>query len=122
MKLQIERLGGGEMTLEAFADQHGLTMRVRERSRVNGLPRFYAYFDGVESTEGGMLTGTHGNGDTPEAAIAEYADLIAGRRLVLDAMRPTRREFQAPNLLTTAPKEPVPTAGIQTVGRVDKGQ
>lgn len=55
--------------------------------------------------EGCMLRGAYGEGDTPEKAIADYADKIAGELLVQDAYRDTRREIRCPNYLAKETKE-----------------
>jgi hypothetical protein len=109
MKLNIKRVGGGPVTLEEFADRHGLEMEVHERQKHIGLRRYYAHFKDAEVGEGGMLIGTAGNGDTPEEAIADYADEIAGRRLVIRAARPERRELECPNEWLTPPSKPSET-------------
>lgn len=100
MKLEIEALGGGSMTLDAFAELHGLTMRVVERSLSDApdLPRFCATFARVERKGNGVLISDSGNGATIEEAVRDYAARIAGRRLVFDAYGPCRKEFTAPNI------------------------
>jgi len=77
-------------------------MRVTERPKPYGLPRWHASFQDVEIAEGGFLRSTFGDGETPEDAIAVYAREIEGRKLVYCAYRPERREFTAPNDLTVA--------------------
>lgn len=100
----MERVGGGPQTLESFADMHDLEMRVVERPQPprwagsgGALPKYYAHFRHVEIVSGGMLISSAGNGATPDEAIADYARVIAGQRLVYRAGTPERREFQAPN-------------------------
>lgn len=95
------------MTIQAFAEQHGLEMVVTERplwAQREGVSRYYAVFDGAETRAGRcMLAGTHGDGATPEEAIAAYADAISGQLLVVDAYTPERREIPVPvlSLVTT---------------------
>jgi hypothetical protein len=102
MKTVIEPVAGGSCSLEAFAARHDLTISVRERARALGnLPRWIASFQHVEIMEGGMLRSASGNGETPEAAVADYARIIAGHRLVCNAYTSDRKEFQAPNEFTS---------------------
>jgi len=89
-------------TLEAFADEHGLVMETRERSRQHSIGewceslRWYAMFAHAELKEGGMLRGEIGNGDTQQAAIADYGNRISEKLLVIDAYGPNRREIRVP--------------------------
>ena len=86
-------------SFEAFADTHGLILELRERPcpLTSWLPRYYASFKDVEVSELGTLVSVHGDGETPEAAIREYARRLLGQRIVLSAYTPTRREIQCPN-------------------------
>lgn len=97
-------------TLEAFADAHGLELVITERrmdrwQRENRLKRFLARFDHVEVSDGSMLIGTYGEGDTEDEAIRGYADLISSEKLVVDAWKATRREIQAPRLFPAPANE-----------------
>lgn len=105
--MEIKREPYPTMTLQAFADQHGLTLRLRERAmdawqRRHGVPRWMADFEGVEGLGDGVLEGVYGNGNTEDAAIADYVQQISTRRLVKDAWKETRQEFTSPRL-TYAP-------------------
>jgi hypothetical protein len=84
--------------LEDFANAHGLVMDVVERDRPIGDPmRFYAKFDGAWVKDGCFIRSTHGDGATPEAAIADYARLISGKTLVVhesDIHSPDSREIR----------------------------
>lgn len=102
MDIVIERIGGGRMTLEDFAERHGLRMIVGERSRRSGFPAYYASFERIEIKDGSILRGVSGDGETPEEAIADYAKKIAGERLVFGAYTDARRVFEAPNELDVA--------------------
>lgn len=93
--------------IREFAEKHGLEMVVVERGldrrlREFGVLRYYAEFKHVDAIKGALLEGVFGNGDTPEAAIADYAEQILGRQLVYDADDPGRRVFAAPNEWTGA--------------------
>ena len=103
--MKIERLAANRMTLEAFADQHGLVMEIAERTRTDLHPsfpyepnRFYARFKDVDTKDSACLTGTHGNGGTETEAMTAYARQISGKLLVVDAFTPKRREIWAPEL------------------------
>ena len=57
---------------------------------------------GVETIEergSGILTSTWGSGKTKNEAIGDYCDEIAGKILVIDALRKRRREYPVPNSL-----------------------
>lgn len=86
-------------TLREFAEANGLVMVVRQRPTVVGEPEnWYAMFRDVEVTDGRMLSGTYGNGVSPETAIAAYEREIAGKQLVYRAMsQEHRRELRAPH-------------------------
>lgn len=86
-----------ETSFEAFAEQHQLTIELRERPRHYGLPRYYAYFSRVEITDGRVLISAFGDGDSKEAAIADYATRLRGSRIVFGAYTTERREMQCPN-------------------------
>jgi hypothetical protein len=61
--------------------------------------RFYAHFKRAEEVGDGVLIGTHGNGATPEHAIAAYAQKISLRRIAVDAYSEGRREIDVPRLV-----------------------
>lgn len=88
-----------------FAEENKFTLIITERGRQSrtagwiGLPRFYARFDHVDVKEGSMLSGSCGNGDTEEKAIADYANEISEKLLVFKAMYKSRREVKAPRLI-----------------------
>ena len=101
--MQIERKPANRQTLEAFADQHGLTMEIVERTRTDlarcfdySKMRFYAGFKGVDVSDGCMLIGSVGNGGTEDDALRDYARQISGKKLVIGAFTPERREIWAP--------------------------
>ena len=57
--------------------------------------RFSAAFHG-EIKDGAVLCSMHGNGKTAASAMNDYADQIAGKRIVFNAMSSGRKEFVAP--------------------------
>lgn len=101
--MKIERHEIETTSIEAFADKHGLVMEIRERKKPVGDPaRYYAYFKRAEAREGHCLIALFGNGRTPEEAIAEYAEAISLRTLVIDSMSNERREIEVPRLKANA--------------------
>lgn len=98
MKLETSYID--EMTIEQFAEAHGLTMQVLERRVPQGAPhRYYAHFKDADIKEGGCLVGTFGNGPSPAAAIDDYAREIALKRLVINACdEKNRLELEVPRL------------------------
>ena len=97
MKIDIKRLGGAPITFEAFADRHGLVMKIVERPKPDDHRQFIASFEGVEIKSGAFLGSISGNGDTVDDAIAVYKTLILGKQLVKNAFHRNRQAFQAPN-------------------------
>lgn len=98
MKITINRVAGGPVKLEDFANKHGLEMVVNERGL--DMPphmRYYANFKKIEIKKGAMLVSAFGNGATPEAAIEDYKSRIVGQRLVYSSYTPDRQEFDTPN-------------------------
>ncbi|MEN6320631.1 MAG: hypothetical protein ABFD82_17985 [Syntrophaceae bacterium] len=88
------------LTIEDFADKHGLTMVVDERKKPVGDPdRYWAEFDHSEVGDGCILIGTYGNGATPEEAIDDYAGKIELKRLVINAFGENRTEIDVPRLI-----------------------
>lgn len=90
--------------IEDFADNHGLTMEVHERSPHdavvggwrNGEARFYAHFSNCSVMFDGCLVSMFGDGRDEVSAINDYAQRISGRRLALNAGSALRREIVAP--------------------------
>jgi len=91
-----------ESTIEDFAEKHGLRMQVYERSNrsfPNPLPKYFAYFYGAEISDGAILNSIFGDGNTPEEAIANYADQISEKVLTFDAWLSTRYQIFVPRLV-----------------------
>lgn len=104
--MKIERLAVNRMTLSDFADEHGLTMEIGERTKTDLHPsirldtnRFYASFKDIEVKGDHVLIGAHGNGATEDSAMADYAKQISGKCLVMYAYQKERREIWAPELV-----------------------
>ncbi len=89
-------------TLEAFADEHGLEMRVRILAHLppGNTGRYCASFDWVEIlVKGCMLSSPCGYGETPKKAMENYAREISGKWLVYKAYdKAARLELKAPYL------------------------
>lgn len=101
--MEIVRYPVPRMTLEDFADNHGLVLEVHERAQTVNIgygpvARYYAFFHGVEVKDGPILSGITGNGDSERDAIRAYAREISNKLLVIDASKPSRREIQSPIL------------------------
>ena len=92
-----------EMTLEEFADKHGLELEVceRRRDRLPHAGRFYAMFARAEVMDPpGFLSGVSGDGDTEEEAIRDYAERISEKRLAIYGPAPAyeRTNIDVPRL------------------------
>lgn len=112
--MKIDTHAHPRMTLEEFADAHGLVMEVRERRADLGFPeghpsRWYAKFTGAEIAERGMLASVSGNGSTPEDAITDYGRRISERDLVVGAYTPERREIRVPVIVRGAARRGLET-------------
>ncbi len=87
--------------MEDFAILHNLEMVVIERHRpVDDPTRFSAHFADTEVKEDGILRRVYGDGSRPEQAIYAYAQKISFSRIIIDAMKPTRREIEVPRIIT----------------------
>ena len=97
--MKIETHLAERMSIQDFADKHGLVMEVRERiGSEDKRMSFYAHFKHAEIKNGIFLTSKHGNGTTPEEAISQYAIVISDELLVIDALSDNRREIKVPIL------------------------
>jgi len=102
--MEIEMLAANRMPLTKFADEHGLTMQIGERTETFYCgtdfenARFYARFKDCEVADDHVLRGVYGNGSTPERAMDAYAKAISGQKLVVGAYTAQRREIYAPEL------------------------
>lgn len=95
------------VTIEEFGEKFGLAMKVEERPVPEGSPsRYYASFDRLEIREEGLLRSTHGNGATPEQAIADYARTITLQPLVFDAWGEGRKEIGPHRIVERAEPQP----------------
>ena len=90
MKIEFEPSDNPVMTVEGFADKHGLVMRIREYTERK--PPFCASFKCCEVKEGSVLGSEYGEGETPEEAIKDYAKKISGRHLVYLPYSDTERK------------------------------
>lgn len=98
MKTTINRVK--EMTIEEFADAHGLEMEVHERAKPsNDDMRFYARLRDSEIREPNVLVGVSGNGSTPEFAIVDYAKQISLKELVIGGRTPGEYSIFVPRLV-----------------------
>ncbi|MEN6549993.1 MAG: hypothetical protein ABFE07_28450 [Armatimonadia bacterium] len=96
------------ISLEKFADQHGLTLEVNIYHR--GEKVFYtAWFPRVELSEGCVLRSCLGSGDSEAEAIRDYTQRLSGQKLVIDGGRRTRKEVCAPTLTVKGQRGTVDT-------------
>ncbi len=99
--MKIVRKPIPEMTIEKFADKHGLVMGVIERVDPNH-PRFYAEFLNSAVKDGPFLIGAYGDGNTEEEAIADYAKNISLKLLSVDAFNAALRKIiRVPRLIVS---------------------
>lgn len=91
--MRVERTLLDKCNLGAFADKHGLVMRVTEVPNM-----LHASFEHCEIGGDGLLRGVYGVGATEDQAFKDYAKKISGKLLVIDAYKDTRREILAPVL------------------------
>jgi hypothetical protein len=103
----IKRVAGGPLKFSEFMERHGLELEINERPlslmrnmRMSPDARYYASCKNLEIKDGGCLVGASRSGATPAAAAQAYCIRLQGERLVLNAYKSTRVEFEAPNELT----------------------
>lgn len=93
------------MTLDEFGRQYGLKLVVTQQDE----HRFTVCFKGTDLGDGPFLCSAYGDGRTPEAAKADYAEKIAGKMLVVyPGYRELRRDIEVPDDLREPVPEPVP--------------
>lgn len=111
MKIHTEKIP--EMTIEEYADANGLEMVVRERPVNEGAnDRFYASFKNLDVKGNHVLIGTHGNGPTQEAAIADYGKRIHLETTVINGWDDkTRREIKPVRIVANDPSSATADAG-----------
>lgn len=97
--MKINRETIKRQTIEEFADEHGLDMKVTERHKFPSPCKFYANFEGADVKEGSAYVGAYGDGATEEEAIRNYAARISETTLVIDAFKPQQREIIVPVLV-----------------------
>jgi hypothetical protein len=97
MKAIVKRIN--RMTIEEFATQHDLILRVTEREAAYAAPgKWYCYFPEIEIKKGGVLESGSGDGDTINDAIFNYCEILSNKRVVYKAFTPSRAEFTMPEL------------------------
>lgn len=93
------------VSIQEFANRHGLTMRIVERSHLpkNDPQKFYASFKNCEVKRGIFLASLSGGGINPKAAMRDYCNVISGKVLAVDAWGEGRRLIQVPDLYFGTP-------------------
>jgi hypothetical protein len=85
------------MTIGEYADILNVDLIIRRYCNQDN--RYMAELENSEIKEGGCLAGIFGIGKTADEAIEDYVKLIKGKRIVFNAMREDRREFDVPKTL-----------------------
>lgn len=88
-------------TIEEFAVEHDLVMKIVERSTTSSpvQDRFFCHFEHIEEKDGSCLISASGNGNTEQEAINDYAKRISEKYLVYNAYKDDRRTIMAPCLI-----------------------
>jgi hypothetical protein len=85
------------MNIYEFADIINKNIIITRYANQNG--RFSAHFDRCNIAQGDLLRGEYGDGKTPQEALNNYKNAIAGKTLVFNAMSDTnRQEYVAPKI------------------------
>lgn len=82
------------MTLEEFADIINVDINLTRYANQDN--RWCASFESAEIMRGGCLLSTYGDGTTPQEAISEYTEIIAGQKIAVGAYTDNRREYTVP--------------------------
>lgn len=86
------------MNIQEYAD--AINVEIQITRHVNKNNRWTAKFVGCEVMTNECLRGEYGTGMTPNVALLNYAEKIAGKRIALNASRDNRMEFNVPKTLT----------------------
>ena len=78
-----------------------VTERPFSRGNINHLPRYYAKFEYSDVMEDNTLIGYYGDGDTIDAAIQNYCDIISNRHVAFSAYSDKRKNIYIPKLVHT---------------------
>lgn len=73
-------------------------LEVRERPPHSDCKRYYVSFKGGESSEGSVLVGYSGNGDTIDEALQDYCKQVSCRKMIFNAFKSERKEILFPKL------------------------
>lgn len=92
-------------TIQEFADEHGLTMKIIELELPIGNPaRYCAQFDDGVINEETRLSNKIAFGATPQKAIDSYASVVSMKLLVIGANTPNHREIKCWRFITESEK------------------
>jgi len=89
-----------KMALSDFAEEHDLTLRLRETDALNPEFRYCAKFDECLLEAGSIIYHCQGFGRTEEKAIADYAKSISKELLVFRAWSGDTKKIRVPILTT----------------------
>jgi hypothetical protein len=84
------------VTLEEICLLIGRNLVVTRYANPGPGNHWAARIQGAEIKDGGMLRAFSGRGVTPDEALIDYANEIAGKVLVFDAYNDRRREINIP--------------------------
>jgi hypothetical protein len=85
------------VTLEVFFDILNVELKIEKRKIDN---MFTVHGDYVDLLDGGCLVGEYGIGKTANLAARNYAKILAGKTIIINAGDYTRREIKVPDYLT----------------------
>ncbi len=87
------------MDIEQYADIIGSDIVITRYANQDG--RYTASFENCEIMDGGLLLGEYGNSYTALGAINDYTGKISKKRIVFNAMKENRVEYNVPVLEET---------------------
>jgi hypothetical protein len=101
MKIERIVITPATKTIESFAELHDLVMQIMTME--DGT--FQAFFKHAAIRTGlAGLVSEFGRGNTEGAAIADYAERISGKLLIIDAVFKCRREIWVPKFESPQPR------------------
>ncbi|MFO7842259.1 MAG: hypothetical protein R6V16_00495 [Bacteroidales bacterium] len=83
-----------DLAFFTYLDIINCQLELRRYANQDG--RWLAKIVNSDIKDGAVLMGIYGTGKTPDEAIQDYVDQIAGKKLIIDAASDRRREFEVP--------------------------
>jgi len=83
--------------------QNNLILNERDPNKIryNGLKRYYIYFEKSEIVKDDKLWISHGNGNTIDEALIDYANKISSKKIVFNVGLPNQDEIILPKIVHT---------------------